>query len=76
VVVLILTGGAVDVAGMMANPKVGAIIHAGQPSVTVTGAADLIFGKKVPAYDDFRTIQGLLDNQALRFVNSAVSLMI
>ena len=49
VVVLILTGGAVDVADMLANEKVGAIIHAGQPSVTVSGAGDLIFGKAVPA---------------------------
>ena len=49
VVVLILTGGAVDVADMLANDKVGAIIHAGQPSVTVSGAGDLIFGKAVPA---------------------------
>ena len=34
---------------MLANPKVGAIIHAGQPSVTVSGVGDLVFGKAVPA---------------------------
>ena len=30
-----------------ANAKVGAIIHAGQPSVTVLGVGDLIFGDAV-----------------------------
>jgi beta-D-xylosidase 4 len=56
VTVVILTGGAVDVADMLANDKVGAIIHAGQPSVTVTGVADLIFGKSVPAGRMIQTI--------------------
>lgn len=49
VVVVILTGGAVDVAEMLANPKIGAILMAGQPSVTVLGVGDLIYGKAVPA---------------------------
>ena len=49
ITVVILTGGAVDTAAMLANPKVGAIIHAGQPSVTVLGVGDLIFGEAVPA---------------------------
>jgi hypothetical protein len=49
VVVVILTGGAVDVADMLANDKVGAIFHAGQPSVAVSGVGDLIFGKAAPA---------------------------
>lgn len=49
VVVVIMTGGAVDVADMLANDKVGAIFHAGQPSVTISGVGDLIFGKAVPA---------------------------
>ena len=56
VVVIILTGGAVDVASMLANPKIGAVIHAGQPSVTVSGIADLIYGKKVPAGRMIQTI--------------------
>jgi len=49
ITVVILTGGAVDTAEMLANPKIGAIIHAGQPSVTVLGVGDLIFGDAVPA---------------------------
>ena len=56
VVVVILTGGAVDVADMLSNDKVGAIIHAGQPSVTVSGVADLIFGRAVPAGRMIQTI--------------------
>ena len=56
IVVLILTGGAVDVADMLANDKVGAIIHCGQPSVTVSGAGDLVFGKAVPAGRMIQTI--------------------
>jgi len=49
VVVVILTGGAVDVDFMLKNDKIGAIIHVGQPSVTVLGVGDLVFGKRVPA---------------------------
>jgi hypothetical protein len=41
---------------MLSNDKVGAIIHAGQPSVTVSGVADLIFGRAVPAGRMIQTI--------------------
>ena len=41
---------------MLANDKVGAIIHCGQPSVTVSGAGDLVFGKAVPAGRMIQTI--------------------
>lgn len=56
VVVVILTGGAVDVADLLSNSKVGAVIHAGQPSVTVLGVGDLIFGKAVPSGRMVQTI--------------------
>jgi hypothetical protein len=49
VVVVVLTGGAVDVAAMLANPRIGAVIMAGQPSVTVLGIGDVMYGKAVPA---------------------------
>ncbi len=49
VVVVILTGGAVDVSEMLANSRVGAVLMAGQPSVTVLGVGDLIYGKAVPS---------------------------
>jgi len=49
VVAVILTGGAVDLSSLLSNSMVGAILEAGQPSVTVLGVADLIFGEAVPA---------------------------
>jgi beta-glucosidase-like glycosyl hydrolase len=56
VTVVILTGGAVDVAEMMANTNVGAIIHAGQPSVTAIAIGDLLFGDVSPAGRMIQTI--------------------
>ena len=40
----------------MNNPKVGAILHVGQPSVNTLGVGDLIFGKAVPAGRTIQTI--------------------
>jgi hypothetical protein len=34
---------------MHTNPKVGAILHTGQPSVTTLGVGDVLFGAKPPA---------------------------
>jgi hypothetical protein len=39
---------------VLANPKVGAVLHVGQPSVQTLGIGDLLFGMKVPAG---RTVQ-------------------
>ena len=44
VVVQVHSGGAMDVSPLLANAKVGAILHAGQPSVQVVGAGDIMFG--------------------------------
>jgi beta-D-xylosidase 4 len=49
VIVLILTAGAVDVTPLLNNSKVGAILDVGQPSVTILGVADLLFGKVSPS---------------------------
>jgi hypothetical protein len=49
VVAVVMTGGAVDVTPLLANPMVGAVVHAGQPSVQVLGVGDLLFGAAVPA---------------------------
>lgn len=38
-------GGMIDVSTLLANSRVGAILHAGQPSVQILGVGDLIFGK-------------------------------
>jgi len=54
VVVLLLTAVPLDISQLLASPKVGAVLHLGQPSVTVLGAAQLIYGKVSPSG---RTVQ-------------------
>lgn len=49
VIAVVMTGGAVDVSPLLANPMVGAVVHAGQPSVQVLGVGDILFGAAVPA---------------------------
>lgn len=38
------------------NPKVGAILHVGQPSVTAVAIGDIIFGDAVPAGRTIQTV--------------------
>jgi len=38
-----------DISPLLANDKVGAIVHVGQPSVQLGGVADVLYGVKVPA---------------------------
>lgn len=45
-----------DLTTLMANPKVGAIVHAGQPSVQQMGIGDVMFGVKVPAGRTIQTV--------------------
>jgi hypothetical protein len=45
IVVQVHSGGAMDVAPLLANAKVGAVVHAGQPSVQVPGVGDVLFGR-------------------------------
>ena len=45
IVVQVHAGGAMDVAPLLANAKVGAVVHAGQPSVQVPGVGDVLFGR-------------------------------
>ena len=45
IVVQVHSGGAMDVAPLLANAKVGAVVHAGQPSVQVPGVGDILFGR-------------------------------
>ncbi len=49
VVVVMLTAVPLDISAILANPKVGAVLHAGQPSVQTLGIGDVLFGKKPPA---------------------------
>jgi len=56
VVVVFFGSTPLDLSPLLANPKVGAILHLGQPSVQLGGAADVIFGKKVPAGKTIQTV--------------------
>ena len=49
VIVVLLTATPLDISALLSNPKIGAILHAGQPAVAVMGVGDVLFGKKVPA---------------------------
>jgi len=54
VIVVLLTANPLDISSLLSNPKVGAILHVGQPSVQTLGIGDLLFGHAVPAG---RTVQ-------------------
>ena len=47
-----------DLSFFLSNPKVGAIVHAGQPSVTVLGLAEIMFeeGGRSPSGRTIQTI--------------------
>jgi len=57
VIVVTLTAVPLDLSEILANPKVGAILHVGQPSVQTLGIGDLLFGLRIPAG---RTVQTIL----------------
>jgi hypothetical protein len=44
VVAIVASGGAMDVSSLLANPKIGAILIVGSPSIQIVGAGDVIFG--------------------------------
>jgi len=56
VIVVTFTAVPLDLTEILANPKVGAILHVGQPSVQTLGIGDLLFGLKVPAGKTVQTI--------------------
>jgi pre-mRNA-splicing factor SYF2/beta-D-xylosidase 4 len=56
IVVVTLTHIPLDISELLANPKVGAVIHAGQTSVQTLGVGDVIFGQRSPAGRAIQTI--------------------
>ena len=54
VVVVILTATPLDISELLANPKIGAVLHLGVPSTTVAGIDALLYGAISPAG---RTVQ-------------------
>jgi len=44
VIAVVQSGGAMDISPLLANAKIGAVLVAGQPSVQIVAAGDIIFG--------------------------------
>jgi hypothetical protein len=44
VVAFVFSGGAMDVSPLLSNPKIGAVIVCGQPSINVVAVGDVVFG--------------------------------
>jgi beta-glucosidase-like glycosyl hydrolase len=49
VIVVVQTATPLDLSAVLANPKVGAVLHVGQPSVTILGVGDILYGVNSPA---------------------------
>lgn len=49
IVVIVFSAVALDLSDVLSNPKVGAVLYAGQPSVAIVGLGDVLFGLKSPA---------------------------
>jgi len=54
VIVVLFTAVPLDLSEILANPKIGAVLHVGQPSIQTLGIGDLLFGLRIPAG---RTVQ-------------------
>jgi len=56
VVVVVMTATPLDISAALANPKVGAVLHLGQPSVTALGVGEILYGDKSPAGRTIQTV--------------------
>jgi beta-glucosidase-like glycosyl hydrolase len=56
ITVIYMTAVPLDITALIKNSKIGAILHVGQPSVTILGTAELLFGKTSPAGRTIQTI--------------------
>ena len=56
VVLIMMTATPLDLTDVLANDKIGAVMHVGQPSVTVVGVGALLFGKVSPAGRTVQTV--------------------
>ena len=56
VVVVTLTAVPLDLTPLLDNPQVGAILHAGQPSVQTLGIGDILFGAVSPSGRAVQTV--------------------
>merc|ERR1711988_2017204 len=56
VILVLMTAVPLDLSAVLANPKIGAILHTGQPSVTILGVGELLYGDKSPAGRMIQTV--------------------
>jgi beta-glucosidase-like glycosyl hydrolase len=56
VIVIVLSAVPLDISAILSNANVGAVLHAGQPSVQTLGLGDLLFGVRVPAGRTVQTV--------------------
>jgi uncharacterized repeat protein (TIGR01451 family) len=56
VIVLTFTATPLDLTPLLTNPKVGALVHVGQPSVQTRGVADVLFGHRSPGGRTIQTV--------------------
>ena len=56
VIVVTMTATPLDISAILANPKVGAVLHVGQPAVAIRGVGDVLYGVKPPAGKLIQTI--------------------
>ena len=56
VVVVTMTGVPLDIAELLRDPKIGAILHVGVPGVQTLGIADVVFGLRSPGGRTVQTI--------------------
>ena len=51
-----MTATPLDLSAVLANPKIGAVLHLGQPSVAVLGIAPILYGESSPAGRTIQTV--------------------
>jgi len=56
VILAVYTATPLDLSAQIANPKIGAILHLGQPSVNVVALGEILFGKVSPAGRAVQTV--------------------
>ncbi|CAE7387994.1 BXL6 [Symbiodinium necroappetens] len=56
VILVTMTATPLDLSAVLANPKIGAVLHLGQPSVAVLGIAPILYGESSPAGRTIQTV--------------------
>ena len=68
VTLVTFTATPLDISAELADPNIGAVLHVGQPSVTVLGLGDILFGNVSPAGRAVQTIYPEAYQDEVRFL--------